>query len=192
MDAAWFVDGAYAMKCWNNLRRTDRLDYLKLRTLLESSGEKIGDAYYFNADPEPPTAKQNAFHNALQFPPPGGPGLRVKLYWLQEKELYWPAHMGGGPVLHPTTGEHYKQTVQKAVDVGLAFHLMRSFAKRKWDTLYFFAGDADFYEAVQNLVEYEDVNLVLIGTLQTISQELRPYARNVIELDKVAAQISRA
>jgi uncharacterized LabA/DUF88 family protein len=192
MNAAWFVDGAYAMKCWNSLRRTDRLDYLKLRTLLESSGEKIGDAYFFNADPEPPTAKQNAFHNALQFPPPGGPGLRVKLYWLQEKELYWPAHMGGGPVLHPTTGEHYKQTVQKAVDVGLAFHLMRSFAKRKWDTLYFFAGDADFYEAVQNLVEYEDVNLVLIGTLQTISQELRPYARNVIELDKVAAQIARA
>jgi uncharacterized LabA/DUF88 family protein len=191
MNAAWFVDGAYAMKCWNSLRRADRLDYLKLRTVLESSGEKIGDAYYFNADPEPPTAKQNAFHNALQFPSPGGPGLRVKLYWLQEKELYWPAHMGGGLVIHPTTGEHYKQTVQKAVDVGLAFHLMRSFAKRKWDTLFFFAGDADFYEAVQNLVEYEDVNLVLIGTLQTISQELRPYARNVIELDKVATQIAR-
>lgn len=191
MDAAWFVDGAYAMKCWNSLKRTDRLDYLKLRTLLESNGEKIGDAYYFNADPEPPTAKQSAFHNALQFPPPGGPGLRVKLYWLQEKELNWPAQMGGGPVVHPTTGEHYKQTIQKAVDVGLAFHLMRSFAKRKWNSLFFFAGDADFYEAIQNLVEYEDVNLVLIGTLHTISQELRPYARNVIELDKVAEQIAR-
>ena len=195
MSAAWFVDGAYAMKSWSSLKRTDRLDYLKLRTLLESTflaaGERIEDAYYFNADPEPPTAKQNAFHNALQFPPPAGPGLRVKLYWLQEKELYSPAHMGGGPVVHPTSGEHYKQTIQKAVDVGLAFHLMRSFAKRKWSTLFFFAGDADFYEAVQNLVEYEDVNLVLVGTLQTISQELRPYARNIMELDKTASQISR-
>jgi len=44
---------------------------------------------------------------------------------------------------------------------------------------------------VQNLLEYEDVNLILIGTLQTISQELRPYARAIIELDKVAPQISR-
>jgi uncharacterized LabA/DUF88 family protein len=196
MSAAWFVDGAYAMKCWNSLKRADKLDFMKLRGLLVSAllpaGEKIEDAYYFNADPEPPTAKQNAFHNALQFPPPGGPGLRVKLYWLQEKELFWPSHMGGGPVIHPTSGERYKQTIQKAVDVGLAFHLMRSFAKRKWSTLFFFAGDADFYEAVQNLVEYEDVNLVLIGTLQTISQELRPYARTILELDKVAAQVHRA
>jgi hypothetical protein len=88
MSAAWFVDGAYAMKCWGSLRRADKLDYLKLRELLEgqflgqTANDKIEDEYYFNADPEPPTAKQNAFHNALQFPPPTGPGLRVKLYWL--------------------------------------------------------------------------------------------------------------
>src|SRR3982751_3325788 len=136
MSAAGFVDGADATKCWTSLKRTDKLDFMKLRQHIEAkyldqtSNDKIEDAYYFNADPEPPTAKQNAFHNALQFPPPTWPGLRVKLYWLQEKELYWPAHMGGGPVIHPLTGEHYKQTVQKAVDVGLAFHLMRSFAKR--------------------------------------------------------------
>jgi uncharacterized LabA/DUF88 family protein len=197
MSAAWFVDGAYAMKCWGSLKRTDKLDYMKLRQFIESRfldqtvNEKIEDAYYFNADPEPPTAKQNAFHNALQYPPPGGPGLRVKLYWLQEKELFWPAHMGGSSVVHPVTGEHYKQTIQKAVDVGLAFHLMRSFSKRRWGTLFFFAGDSDFHEAIQHLVEHEDVNLVLIGTLQTISQELRPYARNIVEIDKQAAQISR-
>ncbi len=82
-------------------------------------------------------------------------------------------------------------TVQKAVDVGLAFHLMRSFAKRKWSTLFFFAGDADFYEAVQHLVEHEDVNLVLIGTLHTISQDLRPYARSFVDLEKIAPQVSR-
>ncbi len=99
--------------------------------------------------------------------------------------------MGGGPVVHPTTGQQYRQTIQKAVDVGLAFHLMRSFSKRKWTTLFFFAGDSDFHEAIQHLVEHEDVNLVLIGTLQTISQELRPYARNIIELEKIAGQVSR-
>jgi hypothetical protein len=86
MSAGWFVDGAYAMKCWGSLQRVDRLDYVKVRHYLElkfldtTTSEKIEDAYYFNADPEPPTAKQNAFHNALQFPPPSGPGLRVKMY----------------------------------------------------------------------------------------------------------------
>lgn len=107
MSAAWFIDGAYAMKCWNSLKRADRLDYFKLRQFLEknfldhTTNEKIEDAYYFNADPEPPTAKQNGFHNALQYPPPAGPGLRVKLYWLQEKELFWPVHMGVDPSFIP-------------------------------------------------------------------------------------------
>ena len=100
-------------------------------------------------------------------------------------------HMGGVPVVHPSTGQPYKQAIQKAADVGLAFHLMRSLAKRNWQTLLFFAGDADFHEAIQHLVEHEDVNLVLIGTLHTISQELRPYARNIVELDKSAADVSR-
>jgi uncharacterized LabA/DUF88 family protein len=170
---------------------------LKLRRLLESkhcdsaSGEKIEDAYYFNADPDPPTAKVNAFHSALSFPPPSGPGLRVKLYWLQKKELYWPACLGGGPVLHPTMGIQYEITQQKAVDVGLAFHLMRSFGHRKWRKLFLAAGDGDFYEAVQHLVENENVDLFLVGTISTISDELKPYARATVPLDEIASQIAR-
>jgi uncharacterized LabA/DUF88 family protein len=198
MSAAWFVDGAYAFKTWQSLGRADKLDFIKLRQYLSNTyldatvKEEIEDAYYFNADPDPPTAKQNAFHNALAFPPPKGPGLRLKLYWLQEKELYWPTHMGGGPVVHPTSGQQYKLTIQKAVDVGLAFHLMRSFSKRGWPKLFLFAGDSDFHEAIQHLVEHEDVYVVLIGTMNTISQELRPYARSFVELDRVAPQISRS
>lgn len=94
-------------------------------------------------------------------------------------------------MLNPVSGEPNRQITQKAVAVGLAFHLVRSFSKRSWRTLFFFGGDFDFHEAVQHLVEHEDVYLVLIGTLQTISQELRPYARNIIEIDKQAAQLAR-
>jgi hypothetical protein len=114
MSAAWFVDGGYLFKVWQSLRRGDNLDYLRLRRLLEStycdaaSGERIEDAYYFNADPDPPSAKANAFHSALSFPPPAGPGLRVKLYWLQKKLLYWPEVMGGKPVLHPDNGQQFE------------------------------------------------------------------------------------
>ncbi len=37
MAAAWFVDGAYAFKAWQSLKITDKLDFLKLRKLLEST-----------------------------------------------------------------------------------------------------------------------------------------------------------
>ncbi len=196
LKAAWFVDGAYMMKAWNALNTQTRLDFVKMRKMLEityltQEGDKIEDAYYFSADPEPSTSRLNSFHNALAFPPPNGPGLRVKLYWVQKKTMYWPSQMGGGPVTHPVTGVQYEQTTQKAVDVGLAFHLMRSFGKKKWGTLFLAAGDSDFHEVVQHLVENEDVNLVLIGTMNTISEELRPYAQSIFELDKNHKEISR-
>ena len=73
MSAAWFVDGEYLNRIWQNLSRkeNDKLDYLKLRQFLEANycdptaKERIEDAYYFSADPDPPSARLNAFHKAL-------------------------------------------------------------------------------------------------------------------------------
>jgi uncharacterized LabA/DUF88 family protein len=197
MSSAWFVDGEYMSKVWQHLNRPDHLDYVKLRQYLETTycdsaaREHIEDAYYFNADPDPPTARTNAYHNALAYPPPGGPGLRVKLEWLSEKQLFWPKGMGGEPVVHPKSGVQFKLTQQKAVDVSLAFHLTLSYSKRKWGKLFFAAGDGDFKTPIQYLVEFENVDLILIGTMATISEELRPYARDIVKVDEVAAQISR-
>ncbi len=190
--AAWFVDGAYLFKVWQKLGRADKLDYLKLRNYLESTFQvSIDDAYYFNADPDPPTSKMNAFHASLSYPPPGGPGLRVKLYWLHERLLNWPEAWGGGPIVHPTTKQQYKLVQQKGVDVGLAFHLIRSYGHRKWRKLFFAAGDGDFHEAIQHLVEHEDVDVHLIGAVGSISTELMPYGRVMVELDKMADKIAR-
>ena len=195
-DVAWFVDGSYLSKVWWGLHGQENLDYLKLRRYLEGfvdldAGEKLSEAYYFNADPDPPSAKQNAFHNALAYPPPTGPGLRVKLYWLQKESLYWPKTLGGGPVVHPTSGQAFERQFQKAVDVGLAFHLMRSFARKRWEKLFLATGDADFHEVVQYLVETENVSLFLIGSMQSISEDLRPYATTVIEMSTIAPQVGR-
>jgi uncharacterized LabA/DUF88 family protein len=190
--AAWFIDGAYVFKVWQSLRRTDRLDYLELRRHLESTfADRIDEAYYFNADNDPPNAKANAFHSALSYPPPDGPGIRVKLYWLQKRPLFWPHSWGGGPVLHPETSRQFELIQQKAVDVGLAFHLMRSHGHRQWKRLFLAAGDSDFHEAVQHLVENEDVELILVGTTNTISGELLPYARAVVNIGAIADQIAR-
>ncbi|MGH9021927.1 MAG: NYN domain-containing protein, partial [Acidimicrobiia bacterium] len=105
--------------------------------------------------------------------------------------LVWPTAMGGGQVVHPQTGLPFEIIQQKAVDVGLAFHLMRSFARRGWRKLFLAAGDGDFHEVVQHLVEQENVRVYLIGTMSSISEELRPYATRIIELDKIAAGIAR-
>jgi hypothetical protein len=85
----WFIDGAYLGKVWQAaVPAGQRLSFSKLRTHLEQElADKIDDAYYLSADPDPPTAKANAFHNALAYPPPTGPGLRVKLYWLERRQL---------------------------------------------------------------------------------------------------------
>jgi uncharacterized LabA/DUF88 family protein len=190
--AAWFIDGAYLFKAWQNLKRADRLDYSKLRTHLENTfGTPIEEAYYFNAVADLANAKADAFHSALAYPPPDGPGLRVKLYWLQKKALFWPNSWGGGPVIHAESGRHFELIQQKAVDVGLAFHLMRSHQQRRWQKLYLAAGDSDFHEVVQHLVENEGVDLFLIGSEGTISGELLPYARAVLKVADVAEQICR-
>lgn len=195
LGAAWFIDGAYLSKVWQNLQRRDRPDYLKLRNLLEStyldsaSGQTIQDAYYFTAEAD--ASKTSSFHSALSYPPPTGPGLRVKSYWLSKKQLFWPASMGGGLVTHPETGEPFELTQQKAVDVGLVFHMLRSFGTRRWRTLFLAAGDSDFHEAVQHLVENEGVDLYLIGSLNTISDELRPYARAIVRMEDHADTLAR-
>jgi hypothetical protein len=119
---AWFVDGGYALSTWNSVSGGARMDYNRLRSKIEDdAGEKIGDAYYFNCDSDPPKIAQNGFHNFLRSPPPRGPGMRVKLYWLQTTSHEWPRHMGGGPIVHPVSGEQYITKTQKAVDADWRF-----------------------------------------------------------------------
>lgn len=174
-----FIDGAYLAKVFPG-----RMDFLALRrTVEEKLADKVDEAYYFNADDDPPKATK--LHNKLAYPPPEGPGLRVKIYWLTRKPLFWPRHLGGKAVLHPDNPtEQYEITTQKAVDVGLVYHMTRSFLKRKWSKLVLAAGDADFHEPVQNLVEGDNVDLYLVGSMGSISQELRPYAQAILEVDK--------
>ena len=174
-----FIDSAYVWKVFR-----DRIDYLKLRQHIENDiKDTVDEGYFFNADDDPPKAQK--LHNALAYPPPKGPGLRVKIYWLQRQQLWWPAALGGMPVLHPDNEAiQYERKEQKAVDVGLAFHLIRSFSKRKWNKLVLAAGDGDFHEPVQYLVETENVDLYLVGSINTMSDQLRPYARKIFEIDK--------
>lgn len=183
---------------WRDLGMTEALSYRALRRLLEQhycnakQGEVIGEAYYFTAEDDVAAASQNPFFAALQYAPPTGPGLQVRLYWLQRRELKWPLHMGGGPVLHPQTGEQFIQTQQKAVDVGLVFTLMQSFSNHGWNKLFLAAGDGDFHEPIQHLVRNHGVELILLGGRDTISSQLLDHARHVVYLEDIAHSVGIA
>ena len=179
MSIGWFVDGSFVYRTYPG-----QLDYTKLRAKIEAElNDTIDEGYYFNSDDDPPKATK--FNNYLTVPPPNGPGLRLKIYWLSKKKLYWPQGLGGMPVLHPNDPNiQYELVQQKGVDVGLAFHMVRSFHKRHWTKLVLCAGDGDFHEPVQNLVEGENVDLYLVGGLGRTSSELRPYAKRIFELDQ--------
>jgi hypothetical protein len=41
------------------------------------------------------------------------------------------------------------------------------------------------------LVEFENVDLILIGSMATINEELRPYARDIVKPDELANQLAR-
>jgi uncharacterized LabA/DUF88 family protein len=179
MSIGWFVDGAYVYKAYR-----DFLDYRKLREHIEGTiDDEIDEAYFFNADNG--SGCTTKLHAALAMPAPAGPGLRVKTYSTQTRDLKWPAQFGGMPVVHPDRPDiTYTQTVQKGVDVALAFHLIRSHGNRGWDKLVLAAGDADFFEPIVYLVEERNVELHLVGSLRSISHKLLPYARSIIQIDK--------
>ncbi|MCL2084699.1 MAG: NYN domain-containing protein [Oscillospiraceae bacterium] len=176
MSIGLFIDGQYLYQVVG--RR--KIDFIKLREMVERElNDIIDEGYYFSADDDPPLAEK--FHNALSYPPPSGPGLRVKVYWLQRKKLFWP---DGTPVIHPTERFQYESITQKAVDVGLMYHLTRAFHKRQFTRLALISGDGDFHEPVQNLVENENVELYLVGSMNSMWGELRPYARRILEIDR--------
>ena len=188
-EAALFVDGSFVYKTWKS-SESGNISYRDLRKLLEEryldDGSHIVEAYYFNADDDPPKASTNFFHEQLKIRYPDGPGFRVKMYWLAKRKLFWPSSMGGGPVVHPETGEQYVQTTQKGVDVGLALQLLKSYARRGWRTLFLAAGDGDFSEVIEYLVEEENVDVYLIGSERSTSLELTQYVRGLIDLHEIA------
>lgn len=183
--AAWFVDGSYLYKAWNQIAGGERMDYMALRSLLVDrlpDGVVLDDCYFFNSTPNPPADGQNGFHRFLSNPYPRGVGMSVKLYYQTTYELRWPKSMGGELVVHPETNEVFKRTTQKGVDVGLAFHLIRSQVQRGWKTLYLSTGDGDYAEVIEYLKERENVDVILIGIEESVGQPLLSHAREFIDL----------
>jgi hypothetical protein len=144
---AWFVDGGYALRASNSVSSAGaRMDYSLLCAKIEDdAGEKIGDTKYFNCDTDPPNVPRMVTTTSCGL----GRVARAcasSCTACRQRTMNGRA-VQGGAIVHPVSGEQYIAKMQKAVGVGLAFHLMRSSSKVGRDKLYLPAGDGDFHES---------------------------------------------
>jgi uncharacterized LabA/DUF88 family protein len=67
---------------------------------------------------------------------------------------------------------------------------MRSYSKIGWKKLYLVAGDGDFHEIIQHLVENENVSVTIIGGEKSVSGEIIPYV-DLVELSGIVEDVKR-
>ncbi|MGB6519567.1 MAG: NYN domain-containing protein [Candidatus Cybelea sp.] len=178
-DLGLFIDGAHLSILWRQIS-SRQLDFAKLQaTIAQSCGGEIVEAYCFDATTN---GQMNDYYAAMQ-----RSGIRVKLYTYAYEDVFDELRR---PICTPA-GTPVRRRIQKGVDVGLATHLLDSHRRRRWAKLALIAGDADFAEPVQRLVEIYGVELTLIGDAKNTSYALRPYAASFIGLAAIRPAVER-
>lgn len=170
MKTVWIVDGAYMLKA---VPPGEKLDYLKLKSVLEQQNECcFAKSYYLNSIPNPLTEAQDSFHRWLMAGPPRGPGMYVQLYTLKEMS-----------VCCPECGHHFSRQVQKGVDVGIATLILRLAIQDQYERLILSAGDGDFEDAICYVKTELHREVWISGFAHSLSADLQSYADRVIFFD---------
>ena len=73
--------------------------------------------------------------------------------------------------------------IQKGVDVGIAVRIMKELHANSFDKLVLFAGDGDFVEVAQSVIDAAK-EVWIVGLSDSISTNLRMIASRVIEIDE--------
>ena len=166
----WIIDGSYMMKS-----APGRLDYLKLKTLLEGPGpeqRQFYECYYLDSLKSSMTDAKDSFLTWLKLAPPNGPKFRLQLYKL--KELH---------VSCPKCKHAFERMVQKGVDVGIATLLIKLAIQNKYDRLLLSAGDGDFEDAISYVKSELNKEIFIAAFQGSVSADLQSYADKVVWLD---------
>ncbi len=178
MRALWLIDGSYLYKAMreyqdNHSQFTNLgVDYTKLKSEIKRifAVDRI-DCFYFNSTPDPATDAQNQFHTWLKSAEPNGPNIRVKLYGLKEKTMRC-----------KSCKNIIKYKVQKGVDVGIATTALKIY--EKYNAIVLSAGDGDFEDFIEFLVEDKDLKLFIVGFNGSISPDIQQYSSSVYLIDE--------
>ena len=172
----WLVDGAYMLNASRSVGPGYRLDYVRLRELLERGGP-FTQAYYVDSVPHPTGDAQDHFHSRLKLAPPAGPHFIVRLYPLKEVDVDCPH------CRQPST-----RFAQKGVDVAIATLALHLAYRDQYDTLVLSTGDGDLEDAVAHVRNALHKRVELAVFRQGASPDLQAYADEVTWLDDHAAE----
>lgn len=186
MRRLWLIDASYIHA--NNLALLGaqrRIDYLRLRHLIEEELGPLWRGYFLNAAQDEPNEGRDRFHNWLQTAVPHGPNLIVRLYGLKSESVRnaWCADCGSKVDLRCPhgNGQHrlFNQR-QMGVDVGLA--TLALIHRERYDGLVLSSGDVDLMDAVEHLSENgKRIELAVFST--GVATDLQARADRILWID---------
>ncbi|MGZ3520282.1 MAG: NYN domain-containing protein [Vulcanimicrobiaceae bacterium] len=116
------------------------------------------------------------------------PGFRTRMHYRVVTEIV--RDCAGSAIEDPRTKQPLTIYRQKGVDVALARAIERSHHTDRWNHLVLAAGDADFAELVEDLVERDAVRATIIGAEKSISLAFRPFVERIIDLQRHAGELA--
>ncbi|MDR9414225.1 MAG: NYN domain-containing protein [Spiribacter sp.] len=186
MRRLWLIDASYIHA--NNLELLGaqrRIDYLRLRTLIEEELGPLWRGYFLNSAQDEPNEGRDRFHNWLQTAVPHGPNLIVRLYGLKSEPVRaaWCADCATKVDVRCPHGSGQHQLFnqrQMGVDVGLA--TLALIHQERYDGLVLSSGDADLMDAVEHLSEHgKRIELAVFST--GVATDLQARADRVLWID---------
>jgi uncharacterized LabA/DUF88 family protein len=186
MRRLWLIDASYIHA--NNMQLfggNRRVDYLKLRQLIESELGPLWRGYFLNSVQNEAHEARDRFHGWLQSALPTGPNLIVRLYGLKNERARnaYCVDCGTKVDLHcpHDRGHQLVNQRQMGVDVGLA--TLALVHKERYDTLVLSSGDGDLLDAVEHLSENgKGLELAVFST--GVSTDLQARSDRVLWLDE--------
>lgn len=153
----WLIDASYIHAV--NMQAfgpSQRVDYLKLRDLVERELGPVWRGYYLNSVQNEAHEARDRFHGWLQTAAPAGPNLIVRLYGLKNERVRNAYCQDCGTKVDlacPHGGDAHNLVNQRqmGVDVGLA--TLALVHRERYDTLLLSSGDGDLLDAVEHLSE---------------------------------------
>lgn len=186
MRRLWLIDASYIHA--NNLQLygpNRRVDYLKLRQLIERELGPLWRGYFLNSVQSEAHEARDRFHGWLQSAAPAGPNLIVKLYGLKNERVRSAFCTDCGSKVDiqcPHGGGQHNLVNQRqmGVDVGLA--TLALVHRDHYDTLVLSSGDGDLLDAIEYLSEC-DKRIELAVFSAGVSTDLQARSDRVLWID---------
>ncbi len=182
----WLIDASYIHAINLQLFGPNRrVDYLKLRHLIEQRLGDIWRGYYLNSVQNEAHEARDRFHGWLQSAAPIGPNLMVKLYGLKNERVRNAYCVDCGAKVdlqcpHGGSDHNLVNQRQMGVDVGLA--TLALVHKERYDTLVLSSGDGDLVDAVDHLAESgKEIELAVFSA--GVSTDLQARSDRVLWID---------